>query len=370
MEPHHQVIPLSYLALRQRTHERHSVYKNVIFLLYSKDTVGGCTVNSWKCKKYRSTGCPVISKYSHDRPLNPLIAHTKTELTLELFTLSLNDLFPHADDDDDEDDEAVDYSDEEDVPVVSSTSIPRVTTRDDPIKPVPQLSPAMFVTQPPEYVPPMYLPFPQRFPFSAWEKMYGVLNVPINLPTANTLFDALDNSITSAMALLSSNYDTFGVSAPYICSWPYVGNYVLARTGDYGSWCAWSTGTGTWCNPFSSTRKCEADAYFLYTEFNAVKNCINGNEKPMSIDAPIVTTLILDVPQDIPHPNVPSFLEATIRAFAFKIAHWARNTQWRVMGIDGDSILYEDNVVMEISPSGQVTVTLNPDMYSFIDFEP
>lgn len=338
---------LNTLTTLTHTMERHTMFKNVMFFLYSKSKISGLTIDSWKCQKYAHK-TPIISHYSCDAStFGPRMG-----MTIEMVVKSLNDYFDDSYDDshdsDDSDDIAVDYSDEEDVPTITNhIHIPKCVYYRE-VKPVPQLSPALAWLQPDTYVPDVYLPR-RNLTHSQIHKVYDILTVQKDITDKDSLFEAFDESLTHALSTLADSYDVYGVSAPCFTRFP--------RTGE----CSLNIpylmpGVNVKVAPYNCPS--DADAYFLYKDILEVQTYIRGHDLPSDV-FPLLTTLIVIIPPEVLHENRPGFLKHSVKAFGYNIANWAKNTDWCVMGKQNDMVIVNMFVLMKISSSGTITASLD-----------
>lgn len=337
-----------YASLKRRFDDRHRVFQDILYLLYSTTDIAGATVHSWKCAKYRYGMCPRIAKYHHD-----------DNITLELFTPDINDFDGTSDDED--------------------SIVPLVTLR-NVVKPFPCLHPLTFALLSHDTI-----PFPyadenkHRGSTASWEKIYDIINVPQNLSTKHALFTHLTSSLTTAMSDLSTIYDQYGVSATFQTDWRTFGTRNV-----YGDPSPWMQGALVNRGP---TARYPTDATQLYAQLINLHDQLTGNDDtivyipadiytpldmpkiPLEL-APLTTTLILDIPQTICASNTADFLEATILAFGRKNRHWARNTIWRVLGnppphaphVDEEAYDEGPMIFMTISAQGEITSTQDLDM--------
>lgn len=327
--------------------ERHNLFKDVLFFLYSKSKISGLAVDSWKCQKYAHNPS-VISQYSCDSNIYPV---HMTGMTIEMGVKSLNDLFDEGSPTSSElEGMAIDYSDEEDIlPVTNHTHIPFAVKYRE-VKPVPQLSPSM--AQPKDYIPDTYTECPIQHVTDKSEKLYDVIRIRDDIADKETLLQAINTSITQALSDIADDYDNYGVSAPYFTRFPRVGEISLPASG-------LPLMSGADINVSSYTHPSDADAYFMYKDLLATQLYIKGEEGLEEYQSPLHVTVIVNIPDEVLHDNCPDFLKHATIAFGFQIADWAKHTEWCLMGKQNNMIIDDMFVTMHISSSGTITASLD-----------
>jgi hypothetical protein len=79
--------------LRQTLRNRHTLFQNTIFFLYTNVSIAGVPIDSWKCQKFGDDDFPAISKYFHDPNTNG----STFSFTAEMCVPSINDFFSDPD---------------------------------------------------------------------------------------------------------------------------------------------------------------------------------------------------------------------------------------------------------------------------------